>query len=159
MIYCKANNKFMAAQLFLESSKLVNREEYPPLWTLKRSSYKGLPSAYEAYMDSVDEYEAAITITGAMKNWRTLCNSSWFMDGKIEWSHEGIAIWRQDMASRDASDALKLIKQCISEGDLQAAKYLYTESRKNKPKIKARKNTSNVDKELTDNIRQFRAVK
>lgn len=120
------NGKFMTRQIFLEMSDADKREEYPPVFTLKMEEYKGLPSAYEVYMSSVDEYDAAIKITGSMKNWRLLCSAAWFMEGAPEIGHEGLVQWRKDMQERDRSIAKRQLAEAAAAGNVTAMKTLYT---------------------------------
>lgn len=87
-------------------------------------------SAYRIYMESVDEYDAAMRIVGSLEHWRKLCSLKWFMDG-IPGRAEGLKQWRKDMKARDASTAKKLLMAKASEGNVQAARYLHEVSTKN----------------------------
>ena len=66
------NGVFSLRNLFLESSTVATREKYPPLFTLKPYPYKGYPSAYQVYMSSIDEFDAATKLVPNMKVWDTL---------------------------------------------------------------------------------------
>lgn len=91
-------------------------------------------SAYQVYMHSVDEYDAAIKLVGSMKHWRKLCDLKWFMEGMPEHSFEGLESWREDMALRDASLAKKQLQESAMSGNVNAQKILYGSTEK-KPKV------------------------
>lgn len=82
-------------------------------------------SAYQIYMHSTDEYEAAIKLVGSMKHWRKLCSLKWFREGMPEYSFEGLDSWRQDMKLRDESMAKKLLIESAQSGNVPAQKTLY----------------------------------
>ncbi len=127
MIY-DDNNRFLVRAIFWELSTPERREVIPPLYTLKVESAHGLPSAYQIYMDSVDEYEAGMKIAGNMKNWRALCKSTWFMIGYSEHGHEGLRQWRKDMEARDKSLAKIQLKEKAEGGNVAAMTKLYNMS-------------------------------
>ena len=131
-------NRFAVRALFWEMSTPDTRAKLPPLFTLKMEAAHGLPSAYQVYMDSVDEYDAAMKIAGNMKNWRKLCNCAWFMDGSVEVSHEGLKQWREDMEARDKSKAKAQLLEKALEGSVQAVTKIYGIEGK-KPKKTAKK--------------------
>jgi hypothetical protein len=147
LIYTEQGN-FCSKLIFWELSTPILRKKYPPLWTLKQKEHKGLKSAYQVYMSCVDETEAAIKLTGNMKNWRDLMNSPWFMDGDTVHSHEGLVVWREDMKARDASLAKKILIENTENGNVAAAKSLLNESKK-KTILKKNKNNSKSSATLT----------
>jgi len=124
------NGRFLVRAIFWELSPPERRTEIPPLYTLKVTSAHGLPSAYEMYMDSTDEYEAGIKIAGSLKAWRSLCNARWFMEGYPEHGHEGLKQWRLDMEARDKCAAKKLLQKKAEEGNVAAMTKLYNISPK-----------------------------
>lgn len=97
---------------------------WEPLYTLKdvHQSKEGLPSAYRIYMNSADEYEAALKIVGSIVHWDELLKCSWFMD-KTRWGR-GLHQWRQDMARRNASLAMRSLVALAKNGDGAAARKL-----------------------------------
>ena len=119
------HGRFLVRAIFWELSTPERRLEVPPLYTLKVSPQHGLPSAYSMYMDSTDEYEAAMKICGTMKAWRALCRSNWFMTGFKEHGHEGLHQWRQDMEARDKSLAKQQLQAKADEGNVAAMTKLY----------------------------------
>lgn len=108
--------------IFREPQKY--REDMPAIYTLKEQDTEQYPSAYQIYMHSVDEYDAAIKIFGSYKHWKKLCNLKWFMEGQTLWNFEGIAEWRKTMKLRDSSVAKTVIYGKAKDGDLVAAKKL-----------------------------------
>ena len=63
--------------LFLESQQYKLKAKYPPLYSLTEEEREGLPSAYQIYMNSSDEYEAAMKLVGSLRHWRRLCALDW----------------------------------------------------------------------------------
>lgn len=126
-------NRFMSRGIFWELSTPDRREQFPPLYTLKVEPHNGLPSMYQIYMGCVDEYEAAIKLVGNMKNWRNLCRSKWFMEGMIEYGHEGLVNWRADMEARDKSLAKMQLLEAAERGSVQAMNKMYNIGEKTKP--------------------------
>ena len=108
--------------LFWETSDKEMAEKYPPLYTLKEQECNGSPSAYQIYMSSVDEYDAAMKLVGSLKHWRRLAATSWFMDGVK--NVDGLRQWREDMKLRDASTAKRAVISAVSDGDMASARKL-----------------------------------
>lgn len=100
----------------------------------KEKGGRVIPSLYVIYMDSTDEYEAAMKLVGNMEHWRKLCSLKWFMEGMPERGWCGLAQAREDMAMRDASLAKKNLLTSVEEGNVNASKYLYDQSTKGKVK-------------------------
>lgn len=109
------------ASLFLETTMDSN---LPPVFTLRDFEKNGLPSAYVMYLESDTEYDAAIKMVGCMTHWRILCAKPWFMNGNPDKNFLGLAQWRLDMAARDATEAMRVIKDQVANGDKQAAQFL-----------------------------------
>lgn len=108
--------------LFYETSRDEQRD---PIFTMKDVSKHGLISAYELYMESVDEGDAAMKMVGSLAHWRRMVNTRWFMDGVPTKNFLGLKHWREDMAVRDASRAKAALFDKMADGDLQAAKKVY----------------------------------
>lgn len=95
-------------------------DKYETLYTMREHDYKGFISAYQIYMHSADEYEAAMKLVGSIDHWNRLCSLKWFMKGGVGFS--GIEQWRKDMINRDLSYAKKaLIEQVRLFKDSAAA--------------------------------------
>ncbi len=116
--------KPLTAALFAERSKVwesVNKEREEesgtgPIYTLGEIEIDGLPSAYQIYMNSVDEYEAAMKLVGSLFHWQELCKTKWFM--------EAVTQWREHMALRDFSIAKKVVMKEAKGNDGASARKL-----------------------------------
>lgn len=112
--------------LFYEASQDKTKG---PVFTLKDYDFETpdgtiLPSAYSLYMESRDEYDAAMKLVGTMGHWRKLLTCDWFLNGDPDRGIMGLEQWRRDMQARDASEAMRVLRQHVREGDRQAAQYL-----------------------------------
>lgn len=110
--------------LFIEVIQPGSREKYTPLYSLKEYENKGYTSAYQVYISSIDETDAAMKLVGSMNHWRKLCKLKWFINGRPEHGFAGLASWREDMASRDQSIAKEVLLQQCAEGNVTAARAL-----------------------------------
>jgi len=124
----KKKRRIPTESLFSERIKKHQRDKgMSPDWTLKERSwdtlYDGeLPSLYEAYLDSTDEYDFITTHLEGMGQWEKLLKCKWFFEGdKTEPSHRGIEAWRLDMISRDRSIAKKTLLEKAKAGNASAA--------------------------------------
>lgn len=102
-------------------------------------TYISLP---KVYMESSDEYEAAMRLVGSMQHWRKLCSQAWFLDGIDVHSFEGVKQLREDMVARDKSIAKQQLMAAAHEGNVTAMKTIYGES-PTKPVGKPRKGQNN----------------
>ncbi len=98
--------------------------EFKALYSLKEYPLSNTPSAYQIYINSVDETEAAIKLVGSLSHWRKLCSLKWFLTGRKDVGFEGLLQWRQDMWERDRSSAKKVLIKLASEGNVTAARTL-----------------------------------
>jgi hypothetical protein len=115
--------------LFLESQPYRLKKKYPPVYSLTEEEREGLPSAYQIYMHSTDEYEAAMKLVGSMRHWRKLCALKWFMEGIKDKMFEGLEQWREDMRMRDASEAKAHLRMAAKKGDTSSARKLLDTSK------------------------------
>lgn len=132
--------RYAFKKMFFEMTTPDDRKRYKPIFTLKPYAYKGLPSAYEIYMSSVDEWDAAQKLAPTMRIWEQMLGSHWFMYGDPTTSHDGVAVWREHMKARDNSLAKQLLLGKVKEGDVTSAKAIIAENNK-KPVKKAKKRT------------------
>lgn len=132
--------------LFYET-RSHNSKVYEPTYTIKDHDHNGYPSAYLIYMNSVDEYEAAIKLVGSLRHWRKLEGLKWFMDGRTELSFEGLKQWREDMELRDKSISKEQLIEKAKEGNVAAMRSLQTMSRK---KTSNKTNRTTVEKKTKD---------
>lgn len=122
--------------LFIEAAKNKKISHFAK-WSLKRRGavVDGVeyPSAYEIYMSSSDEYEAAMIICdGDLRLWDRLCRTKWFMEGKNHFGHTGLNTWRKDMAARDASLAKRTLREEAEAGSVAAARALLADQKQEK---------------------------
>lgn len=116
--------------LFLESitTRAID-QGYKPLYTLREHEKDGLPSAYQIYINSVDEADAAMKLVGSMHHWRRLVGLKWFFEGRADIGHEGLVRWREDMLSRDATRCKQQLMYAAEEGKVQAVIALLRETK------------------------------
>jgi hypothetical protein len=114
-------NVCFTESLFYE---LSNSKTIKPVYTLSTEDKGEYVSAYQVYMHSIDEYDAAMKLVGSMKHWRKLCKLSWFMNGIHELGFEGLKAWRRDMLLRDQSAAKRKLQELADSGNVSAAKAL-----------------------------------
>ena len=117
----------MTKSLFVEAQDwaVKKKGKIKPIYSLTEYEREGCPSAYQIYMNSVDEYEAAMKLVGSMRHWRKLCELDWFMNGIHDNAMcEGLLQWREDMRLRDSSRAKRQLVLAASEGDTASARKL-----------------------------------
>lgn len=139
--------------LFLESISSNSKKKYEPIYTLREQEKQGLPSAYQIYMHSIDETDAALKLVGSLGHWRRLCGLKWFMEGAEQMGHEGLRQWREDMKARDLSTAKRQLMDQAAGGNVNAAKKLMDEA--NKGRVGRPKKEDPIKKEREDKIAQL----
>ena len=90
-------------------------------------------SVYKIYMNSVNEYDAAMKIVGSMDHWRKLCDCTWFVNGiyhKGQQITSGLKHWREDKAMKDEAEMLMHLRTSAQGGNVQAARYLHEYTQK-----------------------------
>lgn len=132
MIYKDKSNRPRTESLFLETCRPQTARKYEPVYSLRSYDNGGLPSAYQIYMNSINEYEAAMKLVGCMRHWRRLCSLKWFMDGIEEQQFDGLAQWRIDKAAKDQAEALYLLKANAEKGNVTAQRTLLEASKQSK---------------------------
>jgi hypothetical protein len=130
--YYKSTGKFLSSAMFKEMhDHRGGYEEYTPIYTLKTQDIPdlGLESAYKIYMESADEYEAALKICPTYADWDKMANSSWFVKPNPHRGHIGLEAWREHMRLRDASLAKNQLIEQTQDGNVTAAKALLQETK------------------------------
>ena len=117
-----ARCQYRTGSLFIETIQGTSKDKYTPEYSLKDYDGRGFISAYQIYMHSIDESEAAMKLVGSLAHWRKLCKRAWFINGLAAHSFEGIASWREDMAARDRTLAKRTILQQCELGNVTAAR-------------------------------------
>jgi len=133
--------------LFLEAIDWTRLQKgYEPLYSLCYEGKKGLPSAYEIYINSRTEEEAALKLVGSMPHWRTLLKCPWFLlgDEKVP-GFEGLEVWRQDLQALKKAEAMDMLHKEARKGNVAAIKELKNEANKSITTHKARTRKKVVD--------------
>lgn len=138
---------FRTESLFRESIQTQSRRAgYDPFYSLRDYEHKGFVSAYQIYMNSIDERDAALKLVGSMLHWRKLLKLRWFMNGRVNTGFEGISQWREDMSQRDATEAKRVILEQCSDNNVTAARTLNDIVKNKKNDIHGKSKKSPEDK-------------
>lgn len=143
-----SNGTRLTQGLFYE---FPNSDEDAPYTLKERDLIKGdktYVSLSRVYLESADEYEAAMRLVGSWNHWQKLVKLKWFSQGIEQFSFEGIESLRATMAARDRSLARKKLIEAAEQGNVTAAKALLDAAPKQKV---GRPEKGTVDKSL-DNI-------
>jgi len=155
--YICENGHYAIKQMFLELNDGGGVKGVKPCFTLKNREHKGYPSAYEVYMSSVDEYDAALKLAPNMRVWDKMLESEWFMNGMDQRSFDGVSAWREHMRLRDASLAKRVLLEKASDNDVSAAKALLGEVKVKKPVGRANKKTK-AELASVSRIKEFKKL-
>ncbi len=117
-----ANNILLTQALFVE----FGNEDAP--YTLKMDHQERNGKQYislcRVFLESADEYEAAMRLVGNWKHWQKLCENKWFSDGFDQFNFEGVNSLRETMKMRDRSLAKTKLIEAVQQGSVTAAKIL-----------------------------------
>lgn len=124
--------RYLTQALFYETARPDT--PYQAIYCMGESK-KGLPSARDIYLESIDEYDAALKLVGDLGHWRRLTSQNergeyscnWFMMGTE--AFEGLLQWREDMRLRDESMAKARLMEQSDLGNVTAAKALMEASK------------------------------
>lgn len=114
--------------LFFETSLATRREDQEPIYTLKDEDYTvdgvTYKSLHNIYMRIADpsEYNFAMEAFGSYKHWKVLQKATWFKPYLQE--------WRDELAAKIRSDAIKAMVRIVEEEGSKgtsAARYLAEE--------------------------------
>jgi hypothetical protein len=152
------NGILLTQKLFLEFG-----DEQSP-YTLKAQDVEkdGVTyvSLYKVYMESADEYDAAMRLLGSMKHWRKLCGLKWFQEGWEEHGFDGLNLMREDMMNRDRSLAKTELLKAANAGNVSAMKILYDQTAPKKPARQQKtQNNSGVEQDLLSAFSVIRGSK
>ena len=118
-----ANNILLTQALFVE----FGNEDAP--YTLKidhqERNGKKYVSLCRVFLESTDEYEAAMRLVGNWKHWQKLCENRWFSEGWEQFNFEGLNSLRETMKARDRSTAKAQLLLAAQQGNVTAAKILF----------------------------------
>jgi hypothetical protein len=123
----RATNGVMYTETLFEEtiSSRMKKAGHEAIYSLRECPVSDLPSAYQIYINSTDETEAALKLVGSLAHWRKLCNLKWFISGRPEISFEGVLQWRKDMWERDRSESKKVLIGLCKSGNVTAARALH----------------------------------
>lgn len=111
--------------IFCEFNK-TRHDDYPPLYTMREAPWKGLPSAYQIYMLSDNEYEAAMKLVGSWHHWQRLLKSKPFTNGLEDGGQwVGLEAWREEKEIKDKAQAYNQLKSSAQQGNVQAQKMIF----------------------------------
>ena len=153
--------------LFREFNNNYRRAHQAPVYTMKEHDYNGLISAYRVYMDSSDEYEAAMKLFGSWDAFQMYLDMEPFFLGPHQnsrYKYKGVREWRKEKELRDKSEAKKLLWTSAKRGNVTAQKLIYdgdrTAGRPSKSKIneEARKQAEQ-DKMLQEGLDRIKKIR
>lgn len=139
------NNILLTQALFVE----FGNEDAP--YTLKMEDQvkngRTYVSLCKVFLESVDEYDAAMRLVGNWKHWQRLCENRWFSEGWDQFNFEGLNSLRETMKARDRSTAKAQLLHAAEQGNVTAAKILFDGAGvvKKTPRRTANKSTSESD--------------
>ncbi len=107
----------------------IEKEKMYPLYTTEEYD-TDLPSAHKIYMNSENEYDAAIKLVGSYRFWINMVKTCVKIRRVVD-------EWRDEKLLKDQSIARALLWRAAEDGNVAAAKVLY-ESRKEEADKKAR---------------------
>lgn len=119
-----STNVRLTQGLFIE---FQNAEDTAPYTFKEIDNHKNgrtYVSFSSVYLDSVDEYEAAMRLVGSWKHWNKLLQLKWFVEGLPQFNWEGIESLRATMNARDRSLARGKLLEATEQGNVTAAKAL-----------------------------------
>lgn len=107
-------------------------KKYPPIYTMHEQDKGDLISAHRIYMESVDEYAAAMELVGSWAHWKRLMKIKCFMEGPdkrtgAKW--EGLLKWREQKRLQEHSRALYYLELAAKSGNVAAARTLLEETK------------------------------
>lgn len=152
MKYVDTMNRPRTESLFVETVRNDIAEKFPPVYTMRSYDRDGCKSAYQIYMNSANEYDAAMKIVGDMRHWRRLCGLKWFMEGDDEKAFDGLSQWREDKALKDQAEQIKLLKEQAESGSTTAQKILLDLSGAKKVGRPAKARDTSADQERVSQI-------
>jgi hypothetical protein len=103
------------------SGQWIKEEPKDPVYTIGYDD-TDLPSARKIYMDSVNEYEAAVRLTPSWEYWKGMLKTCIKIRREID-------KWREEKYQKDQAEARRLLWEAAQKGNVSAQRILY-EARK-----------------------------
>lgn len=110
------------------SGQWIKEEPKEPVYTIEVQD-SDLPSAHQIYMNSMNEYDAAVKLTPSWEYWQGMLKSV-----KIKRMIEN---WREEKMLKDQAAAREMLWDQAKKGNVSAMKVLY-ESKKEEAEQKRR---------------------
>lgn len=111
------------------SGQWLKNEVKEPLYTINPED-DDLPSAFKVYMDSINEYEAALKLCPSWEYWKNMLKTCVKIRRVVDQ-------WREEKYLRDQAAARKLLWEAAEKGNVSAQRILY-EARKEEKQQAAR---------------------
>lgn len=118
----------------------IKEEPKDPVYNIEPED-DDLPSAKKIYMESMNEYEAAIALTPSWEYWKNMLKTSVKVRRLID-------DWREEKFQKDQAAARRMLWDAAKKGNVSAQRILY-EARKEEQQQKLRQK-----KEVTQTIRE-----
>ena len=158
----RRNGTLVTKGLFLEN---YTADQDNVMYTLKRDSYKDLPSLYKLYMDCEDltEYEFANTYFESWEHWQSIATAAWMQEHLTKWRQE-LEIKLKSMAVKEmikeatlgGKNAFQALKWIIDKGWIERAHAQHGRGRPSKEQIKqAAMEAAFSDKQIQDDIKRL----
>lgn len=128
------------------SGQWIKEEQKLPMYTIAYEDDE-LPSAKKVYLNSVNEYEAAVTLTPSWEYWQNMLKLCVKIRREVD-------KWREEKYQKDQAEARRLLWEAAKKGNVSAQRILY-EARKEEQaqKIRERKQAHESEKE-TDMLQE-----
>lgn len=122
------NRNFRTRSLFVETHDGTDEKE-PPVWSLSPED-GDYPSAHQVFINSTDEYDAALKIVGNVEQWERLCELKWFSEYVELWRREQVMLQKSrvraalfdvlemEMGSKVVGAATRLLAELNGKGSV-----------------------------------------
>ena len=118
----------------IQLSGQYTKEEKEPLYTILEED-DDLPSAHRIYMESMNEYDAAMKLVPTWTYWNTMLKHSVRIRHQVE-------SWREEKLLRDQARAKAMLWAQAEKGNISAQRVLY-ESKKEEAEQRRRQSEQN----------------
>lgn len=132
-------------------------EDYPPIYTLRETEFRGLPSAYQIYMESNTEYDAAQAIFGSWSIWNRYAEQTDFANA--------LKGWREEKKLQEESKARQQLLEAAEMGSVPAMKAIWDshhKEQKGRPSAKqveaAAKREAASQKKVKEDLKRLKLV-
>jgi len=124
------------------SGQWIKEEPKDPLYTVAYEDGE-LPSARKVYMDSVNEYEAAVQLTPSWEYWQGMLRLCVKIRREVD-------KWREEKYQKDQAEARRLLWAAAQKGNVSAQRILYEARKEEKAQQQRAKLEEHVSMKETD---------